>query len=90
MPVTLMDIKDYIERQKQRWIVAKKVLCEDCERELSNSEKNWCKQNFQWMYCYNCQKNHSTIKSNKAFMHSDWWISFQSKYFKPKTIKNEN
>jgi len=85
--ITLERLREYA---RERNIKPKVYNCDDCWRELTKAELGWTKQNFQWLYCYNCQKNHSTKSSNKAFIHFNWDISFQPKYFKPKTIKQWN
>lgn len=79
-----------LQHNRDHNIKPKVYHCDDCDREITKAELNWCKQNYQWKRCFMCQKNHATIATMKAFTHSNWDISFQWKYFKPKKWKNDN
>jgi len=81
--ITLERLKEYTKEQEEKGFRRKEILCEDCWREMKKDEISWCNQNHNSiMYCRRCQKNHSTTKSNKAYIDAYWNMSFHWKYFK--------
>lgn len=82
MPISLDDIAQFNKRFEWK---RKEIVCEDCERVLTKTELQYCKQ-YYWYYCFLCQKNHSTKKTNQMFRQKDWNLVSQNKYFKSKII----